>query len=77
MPRGRGIGWDDILEQQIKVWPDKRSVKGEKNIGVKGREGSFQEKQQSTGFIGSADDIFFSTESGVEDHSQVFAGGDC
>ncbi len=36
-----------------------------RNTGGKGREGLFQVKQHPTGFIGSADDIFFSTEPGV------------
>ncbi len=39
--------------------------RGRKNIGGKGCEGSFQVKQHPTGFIGSADDIIFSTEPGV------------
>ncbi len=48
-----------------------------KNIGSKGREGSFQVKQHPTGTIGSADDIIFSTEPGVKDNSQGFGVGDC
>ncbi len=32
------------LNSIFKVWPDKRFVQGEKNTGVKGREGSFQVK---------------------------------
>ncbi len=35
------------------------------DIGNKGREGSFQVKQHPMGFIGSTDDIIFSTEPGV------------
>ncbi len=34
-------------------------------IGGKGREGSFQVKQHPTGFVGSTDDIIFSTGPGV------------
>ncbi len=42
------------------MWPDKKSA------GGKGREESFQVKQQPTGFTGSADDIIFSSlQSGV------------
>ncbi len=59
------------------MWPDKRVVQGEKIIGGKGREGSFQEKQHPTGFISSADDIILSTEPGVSGCSQVIGGGDC
>ncbi len=44
----------------------------EKNYRGKDREGSFQIKQHPTGFIGSADDIIFSTEPGVQNSSQVF-----
>ncbi len=47
------------------MWPDERFVQGEKNIGGKGREGSFQVKQRPTGFIGSANGITLSTEPGV------------
>ncbi len=36
-----------------------------KNTEGKGREGQFQVKQHPMGFIGSADDIIFSTEPGV------------
>ncbi len=43
---------------------NERFVQGEKNIGGKGREGSFQVKQHNAGFIGSADDIIFSTNPG-------------
>ncbi len=59
------------------MWPDIRFVQGEKNIGSKGREGSFQVKQHPTGTIGSADDIIFSTEPGAKDNSQGFGVGDC
>ncbi len=59
------------------MWADERFVQGEKNIEGKGREGSFQAKQHPTGFIGSTDDIIFSTEPGVLVNSQVFGGGDC
>ncbi len=52
------------LNRIFKVWADERFVQGG-NIGDKGREGSLQAKQHPTGFIGSADDIIFSTESGV------------
>ncbi len=41
------------------MWADARFVQGEKNIGGKGREGSFQGNQHPTGFIGSADNIIF------------------
>ncbi len=44
-------------------------------LGGKGREGSFQVEQHSTGFIGNAADINFSTEPGVKDNFQVFGGG--
>ncbi len=47
------------------MWPNERFVQEEKNIGGKGHEGSFQIKQHTTGFIGSADDIIFSTGPGV------------
>ncbi len=53
------------LNSVFKVWLDKRFVQGEKNIGGKGREGSFQVKQRPTRFIGSADDIIFRTEAGI------------
>ncbi len=53
------------LNSMFKVWPVQRFVQEEKNIGGKGSEGSFQAKQHPTGFIGSADDIFFSTDPGV------------
>ncbi len=33
------------------------------------------EKMLCNGFIGSANDIIFSTEPGVKDNSQVFSGG--
>ncbi len=36
-------------------------MQGEKNVGGKGREGSFHLKQYLMGFIGSADDIIFRT----------------
>ncbi len=47
------------------MWSDENFVQGQKNTGGKGREGSFQVKQHPTGFIGSADNITFSTEPGV------------
>ncbi len=47
------------------VWSDKNFVQGEKNTGGNCRKGSFQVKQHPTGFIGSTDDIIFSTEPGV------------
>ncbi len=53
------------LNRIFKVWKDKCFVQGEKNIGDKGHEGSFEIKQHLTGIIGSADDIIFSTEPGV------------
>ncbi len=53
------------MDRIFKVWPDKRFVQGEKNIGDKGREGSFQVKQHPRGFIGSADDVIFSIEPGA------------
>ncbi len=53
------------LNRILKMWPDERFVQGEKYIGGKGHEGSFQVIQHPTGFIGSADDIIFSTEPGV------------
>ncbi len=65
------------LNSIFKMWPDKSFVQGEKSIGSKGREGSFQVKQHPTGFIGIAGDIIFSSEPGVLDNSQVFGGGDC
>ncbi len=66
-----GIG---CLNRIFKMWPDERFVQGEKNIGSKGREGSFQVKQHPTSFIGNSD-IIFSTEPGVLDNSEV-SGGD-
>ncbi len=60
------------LDSIFKMWPDKNFVQREKNTGLKDHEESFQVKQHSTGFIGSADD---STEPGVQDNSQVFSGG--
>ncbi len=65
------------LNRIFKTWPDESFVQGEKNIGGKGREGSFQVKQHPTGFIGSAEDNVVSTEPGFLDNSQVFGGGDC
>ncbi len=53
------------LNRILKMWADERFVQEEKNIWGKGLEGSFQVKQHATGFIGSADDIIFSTEHGV------------
>ncbi len=53
------------LNSIVKMWPDKNFIQGAKNTGNKGREGSFQVKQHPTGFIGSADNIIFSTEPGV------------
>ncbi len=53
------------LNRIFKMWPGEHFVQGEKNTGGKGRELSFQVKQHTTGFIGSADDIIFSTERGV------------
>ncbi len=32
----------DCLNRIFKMWPDERFVQGEKKIGGKGREGSFQ-----------------------------------
>ncbi len=37
-------------------------MQGEENTRGKGRDASFQVKHHPTGFIGSADDIIFSTE---------------
>ncbi len=65
------------LNSIFQVWSDKGFVQGEKITGGKGRKGSFQVKQHPTGFIGSTDDIIFSTEPGVKDDSQVIGGGDC
>ncbi len=65
------------LNNILQVRLDKGFVQGEKNTGGKGRKGSFQVKQHPTGFIGSTDDIIFSTEPGVYDDSQVFGGADC
>ncbi len=48
-----------------------------KKIGFKGRKRSFQVKYYPTDFIGSTDDIIFSTEPGVQDNSQAFGRGDC
>ncbi len=53
------------LNKIYKMWAKERFVQGKKNIGGKGLEGSFQVKQHPTGFIGSADDIIFSTEPGI------------
>ncbi len=53
------------LNSIFKTWPDERFVQGEKNNGGKGHEPSFQVKQNPAGFIGSADDIIFSTEPGI------------
>ncbi len=54
-----------FLNRIFKMWLDARFVQGEKNIGGKGHNGLFQVRQHPTGFIGSADDIIFSTEGGV------------
>ncbi len=43
------------------MWPGKDFAQLE-NTGGKDREGSFQTTQHPTGFIGSADDIIFSTK---------------
>ncbi len=59
------------------MWADEPFVQGEKHIGGKGREGSFQVKQHPTVFIGSADDMTFNTEPGALENSQAFGGGDC
>ncbi len=53
------------LNSIFKMWTDKNFVLGDKNTGGKGREGSFQVKQHPVEFIGSADDVIFSTEPGV------------
>ncbi len=53
------------LKSIFQIWQDINFVQGEKNTGSKGHEGSFQVKQHPTGFIGSADDIIFTTEPGV------------
>ncbi len=53
------------LNRIFEVWADERFVQGEKNTGGKGRKGSFQLNQHLTGFIGSTDDIIFSTEPGA------------
>ncbi len=53
--------WNKIF----KMWADERFVNGEKNIGGKGREGTFQVKQHPTGFISGAVDIICSTQPGV------------
>ncbi len=53
------------LNKIFKMWADERIVQGEKNIGGKDREGSFEVKQHPTGFIGNTNDIIFSTEPGV------------
>ncbi len=63
------------LDSIFKMWPDKNFVQREKNTWRKDHEESFQVKQHSKGFIGSAEDIIFSTEPGVQDTSQVFSGG--
>ncbi len=65
MPLRRGVGWNSCLTSIFKMWPEKDFVQEAKNTGGKGREGSFQVKQHPTGFIGSANDIIFSTEPGV------------
>ncbi len=49
-----------------KVRANKRFVKRKENARDKDREGLFQIKQAPTSFIGSADDIIFSTEHGVK-----------
>ncbi len=43
------------LNRILKMWPDERYVRGKKNTGGKGREGSFQVKQHPTGFIGGTE----------------------
>ncbi len=53
------------LNRILKMWPDERFVQGEKNNGGKGHEAPLQLKQNPAGFIGSADDIIFSTEPGI------------
>ncbi len=53
------------IQDVFKMWANERSVQGEKNTGGKGRKGSFHVKKHPTGFIGSTDDIIFSTEPGV------------
>ncbi len=53
------------LNRMFKVWPDERFVQRENNIEAKGRKGSIQVKRHCTGFIGSTDNIIFSTEPGV------------
>ncbi len=53
------------LKSIFNMWSDKKFVQGEKNIEGKAREESVQVKQHPMGFLGSADDIIFSTEPGV------------
>ncbi len=52
------------LNSVFKMLTDKNFVQGKKYWG-KGREGLFQVKQHPVDFIGSADDVIFSTEPGV------------
>ncbi len=59
------MGCLNRIQDVFKMWADERFVQGEKNTGGKGRKGSFQVKEHPTGFIGSTDDIIFSTEPGV------------
>ncbi len=56
---------------------NKRFVQGLEDTRGQGREGSLKVEQHPSGFIGSSDDIIFSTGPGVEDNAQVFGGGDC
>ncbi len=62
------------LNRIFKMRLDTNFVQEETNAGYMGRHGSFQIKQHSTGFIGSADDIIFSTEPGIEANSLVISG---
>ncbi len=39
------------LNSIFKLGPDENVVQGEKNIGGRGHEGSFQKKQHPTGFM--------------------------
>ncbi len=48
------------LNRIFKMWVDERFVQGEKNIGGKGREGSFQIKQHPT-TLSSALSMVFKT----------------
>ncbi len=54
------------LNSILKMWPDKNFVQGGGEIlGVRAASDRFRQNSIFTGFIGSADDIIFTTEPGV------------